>query len=185
MKRILLAAALATALASHAEDALLSDARRVAGAMPPKLLAVLATEIEKGGPEGAIGVCRDRAPQMAKAASEESGWAIRRVSLRNRNPKAVPDAWERAALEDFDRRMAAGESPAAIEKGEVVEQDGRKFYRYAKALPTQATCLACHGETAAMKPAVREKLADLYPEDKATGYREKQVRGAMSLRKPL
>jgi hypothetical protein len=135
--------------------------------------------------EGAIGVCRDRAPQMAKAASEESGWAIRRVSLRNRNPKAVPDGWERAALEDFDRRMAAGENPATLEKGEIVEQDGRKFYRYAKALPTQATCLACHGETAAMKPAVREKLATLYPEDKATGYREKQVRGAMSLRKPL
>ena len=39
---------------------------------------------------------------MAKAASEQSGWTIKRVSLRNRNPKAVPDAWERAALEEFD-----------------------------------------------------------------------------------
>jgi hypothetical protein len=33
---------------------------------------------------------------MAAAASQNTGWAIRRVSLKNRNPKAVPDAWEQA-----------------------------------------------------------------------------------------
>ncbi len=185
MKRSLLVLATLLALPAWAQDAHLADARKVAGAMPPKLLAVLATEMEKGGPEGAIAVCREKAPQMAKAASEESGWAIRRVSLKNRNPKAVPDAWERAVLEDFDRRAAAGENPATLEKGEVVEADGKKAYRYMKALPTQAACLNCHGDPAAMKPAVREKLAALYPDDKATGYREKQIRGAMTLKKPL
>ena len=61
-------------------------------------------------------VCREKAPEMAKAASEKTGWKIRRVSLKNCNPKAVPDAWEQAALEDFDRRAAAGESPAKLEK---------------------------------------------------------------------
>jgi hypothetical protein len=185
MKPALIAAALLAASPAFANDALLADARKVASAMPPKLLAVLATEIEKGGPEGAIAVCREKAPQMAKAASEESGWAIRRVSLKNRNPKAVPDAWEKAVLEEFDRRAAAGENPAALEKGEVVDLDGKSTYRYMKALPTQAACLNCHGDPAAMKPAVKEKLAALYPDDKATGYKEKQIRGAMTLKKAL
>ena len=117
----------------------------MASAVPPKLLATLTQAIDKGGPEGAIAVCRDEAPKLAKAASEQSGWSIRRVSLRERNPKAVPDAWERAALEDFDRRAAAGESPATLEKADVVVEDGQKMQRYMRALPTQALCLSCHG----------------------------------------
>jgi hypothetical protein len=185
MKRTLLAAALLTALSAQADDPKLDEARKVASALPPKLLAVLGAEIQKSGPEGAIAVCRDMAPQLAKAASEESGWAIRRVSLRNRNPKAVPDAWERAALEDFDRRAAAGENPATLEKGEVVADGDKKAYRYLKALPTQEACLNCHGDPANMKPAVLERLGALYPGDKATGYKVREIRGAITLRKPL
>jgi hypothetical protein len=139
----------------------------------------------RSGPEGAIEVCRDKAPQMARAASEETGWAIRRVSLNNRNPKAVPDAWERAVLEDFDRRAAAGEAPGTLEKGELVTEAGQKTYRYMKALPTAELCLGCHGAPASLSPAVRAKLAALYPQDKAVGYSAGQIRGAITLKKPL
>ncbi|NJD88509.1 MAG: DUF3365 domain-containing protein [Betaproteobacteria bacterium] len=184
MKKIAVAAALLATLPALADD-LLPEARKVATMVPPKLLAVLTTEIEKGGPEGAIGVCREKAPAMAKAASEQTGWSIRRVSLNNRNPKAVPDAWERAVLEDFDRRSAAGESPATLEKGEMVTEEGRQSYRYMKALPTLDLCLKCHGPQAALSPAVKAKLAELYPQDKATGYSVGQIRGAMTIRKPL
>ncbi|MCC6870655.1 MAG: DUF3365 domain-containing protein [Burkholderiales bacterium] len=163
----------------------IDDARKVASSVPPKLLAVLQTEIAKGGPEGAIEVCRDKAPAMAKAASEETGWAIRRVSLKNRNPKAVPDAWERAVLEDFDRRAAAGENPATLEKAEVVTADGKPVRRYMRALPTQELCLGCHGPADKLKPAVSEKLKVLYPEDKGTGYAVGQIRGAMTIKKTM
>jgi hypothetical protein len=185
MKRSLFAIALLASLPALADDPYIADARKVASALPPKLLAVLSAEIAKSGPEGAISVCRDQAPQLAKAASEESGWAVRRVSLKNRNPKAVPDPWERAVLEDFDRRAAAGENPFALERGEIVADGGQKTYRYMKALPTQEPCLNCHGDPAAMKPAVREKLGALYPQDKAVGYRANEIRGAITLRKPL
>jgi cytochrome c553 len=184
MKKIALAAVLLAALPATADD-LLPEARKVATMVPPKLLSVLTVEIEKGGPEGAIGVCREKAPEMAKAASQQTGWAIRRVSLKNRNPKAVPDAWERAILEDFDRRAAAGESPATLEKGEVVTEDGKKSYRYMKALPTVELCTKCHGAPEKLSPAVKAKLAELYPQDKAAGYAVGQIRGAMTIRKPL
>ena len=184
MKKIAVAAALLATLPALADD-LLPEARKVATMVPPKLLAVLTTEIEKGGPEGAIGACREKAPAMAKAASEQTGWSIRRVSLNNRNPKAVPDAWERGVLEDFDRRAAAGESPATLEKGELVAEEGKQSYRYMKALPTLDLCLKCHGPQAALSPAVKAKLAELYPQDKATGYSVGQIRGAMTIRKPL
>lgn len=181
-----LALALLATLPAFAEEIpLIDQARKVAVSIPPKLLEVLDEEIRAGGAEHAIAVCRDKAPAMAKAASEKSGWAIRRVSLKNRNPKAVPDAWEKAVLEDFDRRAIAGEKPTGLEKGELVTEGDRQVYRYMKALPTQDLCLQCHGTADRVSPAVQAKLKELYPDDKATGYQAAEIRGAITLKKPL
>ena len=122
---------------------------------------------------------------MAKAASEKTGWQIRRVSLRNRNPKAVPDAWEQAALADFDRRAAAGENPATLERAEVVSENGQSVQRYMRALPTQPLCLSCHGGQADISAGVQAKLQTLYPHDLAVGYADGQIRGAITLRRPV
>ena len=190
LRKTLLALALTAALpalpALAADEAqLLDEARKVATSIPPKLLEVLDDEIRKGGPENAIGVCSEKAPQMAKAASEKTGWAIRRVSLKNRNPKAIPDAWEKAALEEFDRRAAAGEKPTGLEKGELLTVGGQQVYRYMKALPTQDLCLQCHGTPERVSPAVQARLHELYPDDKAVGYSAAEIRGAITIRKPL
>lgn len=171
--------------ASANEVQLLEEARTIPQKMQPKLLEVLQGEILKSGHVGAISVCRDKAPRMAKALSEQTGWGIRRVSLKNRNPQAVPDAWEKTVLEEFERRLVAGEDPVKIDKGELVTVDGQKVYRYMKALPTQALCLDCHGKTNSLAPGVEARLKELYPDDKATGYGEKQIRGAITARKSL
>lgn len=169
-----------------ADEALMQEARQVATSLPPKLLGKLQEEIQKSGAAGAIPVCKDMAPQMAKEIAAQTGWKVKRVSLKARNEqRAIPDAWEQAALEDFDRRAAAGESPAKLEKGEVMEEGGAKVYRYVKALPVQSLCLSCHGATEQMGPAVKATIAEHYPQDRATGYREGQIRGAISVRKPL
>jgi hypothetical protein len=168
------------------EAAMMSEARSAAMSLPPKLVTALNEEIARSGPAGAIPVCRDLAPTMAKEVMANTGWQLKRVSLKPRNAqRATPDAWERAALEDFDRRAAAGESPATLERGEIVEQDGKRVYRYARALPTQALCLNCHGAPDALTPEVRARLREHYPDDRATGYREGQIRGAIVATKPL
>lgn len=168
-----------------AEAAWVGEARGVATSVPPRLLGVLREEIAKGGPEGAIDACREQAPVLARNASAQSGWTVRRVSLRQRNPKAVPDAWERAALEDFDRRAAAGEAPATLERAEVVPAaDGRREQRFVRALPVIELCTGCHGTAGRLSPAVVERLKALYPDDRAVGYRVGELRGAMTLRRP-
>ena len=161
-----------------------AEARQVSMAVPPKLLSVLQAEIARAGPEGAIEACRVEAPQLARAASQESGWSVKRVSLRNRNPKAVPDAWERVALEDFDRRAAAGEAPGKLEAAAVVNVDGKPTQRYLRALPTIELCTQCHGSADKLSPAVVAQLKALYPDDRATGYKVGDIRGAMTLRRP-
>lgn len=187
MKSILIAAAIlvmpfVTPLANAADDALLDEARKVATTLPPKLLASLQQEISKSGPEGAIPVCKDMAPKMAAEISQQTGWKIKRVSLKARNEaRAIPDEWEKAALEDFDKRAAAGEPPAQLEKGERIGNE----YRYVKALPVQPLCLSCHGPVDQLSPAVKSVLSQHYPNDRATGYSVGQIRGAISVRKPL
>lgn len=185
MKKFLLAATtliapFAAALAS--DDVLLAEARKVATTLPPRLIVALQEEITKSGPEGAIPVCKDMAPKMAGEISQQTGWKIKRVSLKARNDaRATPDAWERAALEDFDQRAAAGESPAKLEKGERIGNE----YRFVKALPVQTLCLSCHGPAEQLSPAIKAALGQNYPNDRATGYSEGQIRGVISVRKAL
>lgn len=187
MKALLIVAAVLVApfvtSFAHADgDTMLTEARKVATMLPPKLLASLQEEIRKSGPEGAIPVCKDMAPKMAAEISRQTGWRIKRVSLKARNDvRAIPDEWEKAALEDFDRRATAGEPPAQLEKGEKIGNE----YRYVKALPVQPLCLSCHGPVDQLSPAVKSALSQHYPNDRATGYSVGQIRGAISVRKPL
>ena len=192
MKRILnvsLLAALFLSMAvqtTKADDrVLLEEARQIATTMPPKLMAVLNEEIAKGGMASAIKVCREKAPQMAAAASEKTGWHIRRVSLQNRNPKAVPDEWETSVLREFDSLAAAGRDPATLEKTTIAAEGNQRSYRYMKALPTQALCLNCHGTGADIPADVQAKLRELYPDDKATGYQVGEIRGAITIKRAL
>jgi len=186
MKLILAACLALVVVPALADDAaLIAETKMTALGIPPKLLQMVQDEIDKGSYHGAIAACSDKAPKMAAAASQSTGWAIRRVSLKNRNPKAVPDAWEQAALEEFDRRRAAGENAAMMEKAEIVAEGDKRVLRYIKALPTQKLCLNCHGQADQMTAEVRSRLSEIYPADKATGYTEGQVRGALTVKRPL
>ena len=184
MKKLLITVTMLIApfLAHANEDALLDEARKVAMSLPPKLMVSLQEEIGRSGLEGAIPVCKDMAPKMAIEISKQTGWKIKRVSLKVRNDsRAIPDDWEKAALKEFDQRAAAGEQPSKLEKGAQVGTE----YRYVKALPVQALCLGCHGLPDQLSSEVKTALSQNYPGDQATGYTEGQIRGAISVRKAL
>jgi hypothetical protein len=97
----------------------------------------------------------------------------------------TPDAWEQRTLADFDARVARGEKPDALEAAEIVSEPQGRYFRYAKALPVAGLCLNCHGQAENVPAGVRERLAKEYPHDRATGYREGQIRGAISVKRPL
>jgi len=56
-------------------------------------------------------------------------------------------------------------------------------FRFMKAIPMAANCLQCHGTE--ISPAVSAKLTELYPQDKAVGYKEGDLRGAFVVVKNL
>lgn len=160
-------------------------ARALSAQLVQQLGATLKAELGTNGPEGAIAVCKDAAPAIAGNLSRQSGARVARVSLRTRNAMlGTPDAWEQTVLADFDRRVAAGEKPEAMEHAEFVDEPAGRYFRYLKAIPVQPMCLACHGATDSIPEGVKRKLAADYPNDRATGYAPGQIRGAVTVKKP-
>ena len=146
----------------------------------------LQSELRRSGPERAILVCKYSSPEVASALSRKTGWRITRVSLKPRNPSmGAPDAWEQGVLLEFDRRAAAGEKPEALEHAEIVREAQGSYFRYMKALPVREVCLACHGPAEGIAAGTRARLEAEYPFDKATGYHVGEVRGAVTIKRPL
>ncbi len=165
---------------AHGSTTLEQQAADLAAQFISRLKPQLKQAMAEGGPTRAVEICATQAPMIADALSAESGWSVRRVSLRQRNAsRATPDAWERTILEQFDRRQAAGEVPADLHFGET--RGGH--YRYMQAQGVEGLCLVCHGESIAAPIAAT--LEKYYPDDHATGYSMGQVRGAISLQKDL
>ena len=173
----------APALASNDLAPHIAEAKGVIKQFAGALGKELKGGMKSGGPVAAIGVCNTRAPDIAAAQSKASGWSIARSSHRLRNPANSPDKWEAGVIEGFLNRMDKGEPAKALEHAEVVNVDGRKMFRYVKAIPTGKVCVACHGAT--IKPEVEAKLKVLYPDDKARGFKIGDMRGVFTLMKPL
>lgn len=143
----------------------------------------LKTALRAGGPLNALSVCHTKAAPISSQVSKQVGFSVKRTSLKPRNSNNAPDDWERAVLEKFEQRKAQGENPKQLEFVEMVENNGQRQVRYMKAIPTRGVCLRCHGSEIA--PKVMNKLQELYPNDKATGFKVGDLRGAFSITETL
>jgi hypothetical protein len=165
------------------ETSELDQAKKATAAFARALKSELVSAMQSGGPIEAIDVCSARAVLIGEEVSLEQGMTLSRVSLRNRNPDNAPNEWQARVLDSFEARRVAGEAPGTLAWHEIADTGTGKEFRFMKAIPTGAICLQCHGETLATP--VAEKLAELYPEDKATGYSQGDIRGAFVVTKTM
>ena len=96
-----------------------------------------------------------------------------RASHKLRNPANTAPDWVEPVLEDY----LAG---SAVEPRTVSLGDGQAGY--VEPIRMKGLCLACHGSD--IQPAVRERIAELYPADQATGFAEGDLRGVFWVRFP-
>jgi hypothetical protein len=129
-----------------------------------QLSGKLMDAMSEGGPAAAISVCKVQASEIAKRVSEEHGLTIGRTGVRLRNQSNIAPEW---ASEMVD---AGIEEPSF-----VMLSDGKA----AALLPIklQAQCVMCHGPDDQITPDVKSRLAELYPEDRAPGFKEGDLRG--------
>lgn len=173
----------AAAAAAQNSGGNIEEARALVKAYAENLKKELKSALESEGAAQAIEVCHLKAPDIATEMSQQSGWTVRRTSLKVRILEDAPDKWEYKILKDFEQREEAGEDPGKMEYAEVTEKEGKRYFRYMKAIPTRQICLKCHGEE--IRPEVKKQLDSLYPYDQAVGFSVGDIRGAFSLAKPL
>jgi hypothetical protein len=108
--------------------------------------------------------------QYNKAMGE--GYSLKQTSLKFRNPANHPDAFEKEILKDFE----ANGYPKGKGRGEIVtNNDGSRTYRYMLPLYIKPACLQCHGDPKGERDIAR-KIKE--------GYKEGEIRGAISLKFP-
>ena len=85
-------------------------------------------------------MCNEKALDITRKISDETGMEIARTSHKLRNSKNAPYAWEQKVLQDFLKRNTAGEDLKTMEFYEVVEENGLSTFRYMKAIPVGGVC---------------------------------------------
>lgn len=164
--------------------ALAEEGKKIFMSFGETLKGHLKSGLESGGPAKALEVCHKIAPSVAEDLSNKHNVKLSRTSLKLRNPDNAPDAWEKNVLMNFEKRKAAGEDVKKIAYSEIVTENGQRYFRMMKAIPTaEKPCLACHGTN--IKAEIAETINSLYPGDQATGFKAGDIRGAFTLKKTL
>lgn len=155
---------------SKTDSMYLNEGNRLALATFDTLRISLQKAIAEKGFDGAVPFCNLQALTLTNTYKSDDV-LIKRVSLKFRNPGNAPDSLEREVL----NKLVAVQQPQIIRvsKNEV---------HYFKPIIMQAMCLSCHGDPKKdIQPKVKEEINRLYPDDKAIGYKEGELRGSWHL----
>lgn len=158
------------------EPDMLAQSQQKTTLFATQLKTELVNAIQSGGLEAGVSVCHTKAPEIAQSLSTD-GWSIGRTSVKTRNELNVADEWERQQLQDFDTRYKQGEAPSEL----VSVLSNEDSFRYMKAIPMDKVCLACHGKS--IDQSLQERIQQLYPTDRATGFSLEDIRGAFVVEK--
>lgn len=137
----------------------------------------LQSAIQQGGISNALPFCSLAASPLTAGMAGKHGVTIRRVTHKARNPTGQADPVELAILQQFEAalRAAAATNPPPL----VTNLTADTVTFFAPIVLNNELCLKCHGEPG--KDIAPENVAviqRLYPQDRATGFKLGDLRGA-------
>ena len=165
MFRIALIAAALVAGSAHAQDldALKVDTRKNALPVLPKVVGMMQGNRRCQGPVEAIPVCKEKALNCSGEQAAKTGWQMRRVSLKTRNPERGTPMLGGPPAGRFQhpRRQRREDRNARDRRGRHRErQAGLSLHR---AIPVGDVCLKCHGPVDKVDAGLKSQLAGAIP----------------------
>lgn len=128
--------------------------------------------ITNGGFAGAVSFCNLKVNEIMKNLQKSDGIEISRVSDKNRNPDNNVNEEELLIIDEYkqDLKDKLKTFPTLrATKTDII------FYSPIKILPL---CLNCHGDASTqINQETKNKIDQLYPEDKAINYKLDDLRG--------
>jgi len=132
--------------------------------------------IQKKGTLEALEFCNEKAYPLTDSMSVVHNAIIRRVSDKPRNAANQANMIELAHINSFKNDVKNNITPTPI----VDQMDDSVNVYYP--ITTNTMCLQCHGKpNNDIDPKTVDALRRLYPNDKAIGYENNQVRGIWSI----
>ncbi|HMQ06722.1 MAG TPA: DUF3365 domain-containing protein [Saprospiraceae bacterium] len=150
----------------------ISVAKDYAATLKSELGKNLMNAIQQGGPVYAIDFCQSRAIPITDSISAHFNTLIQRVSDKPRNPSNMATESEKLLIHQWAIDLQESEEIDPV----FVEHENQLTVYFP--IETHAMCLTCHGVKGKnINEPTLKKIESLYPNDLATGYGEKQIRG--------
>ena len=132
--------------------------------------------MKSGGPANAVTFCSQKAQDIVTKTNSELGKnvTISRITLKPRNEKHLAKGDEAKILSSLQTLKENGVQLPKI----LVQKVDDKHTRVYKPIIVKAKCLICHGTEDKLHPKAKEAIKTKYPNDKATGYKVGDLRGA-------
>jgi hypothetical protein len=154
-----------------------------ADALMQGLVSELRQAMDRDGIAAAVAFCADDALDLTDQiqGDHDPGLPLKRTTLRWRNALNAPDPWEERMLQYLDRLERT--HPDSVPT-QLTGRGPDGTLRYYRVLRTATMCLHCHGPIPAMAQDVRQTIRERYPDDRATGYAEGDLRGVIRVQIP-
>ncbi len=128
--------------------------------------------IQKKGTLEAIGFCNEKAYPLTDSMATVYNASIKRVSDKPRNRNNLANLKEIGYIKSFKNLVYQKQEVKPI--SEVLDNKVHVYYP----IVTNTMCLQCHGKLQTDISEINYKtIKRLYPNDKAIGYSENEVRG--------
>lgn len=132
----------------------------------------LLNAIQEKGTEGALEFCNAQAIPLTDSVSNALNTKVKRVSDKPRNPHNQANEFELSYIEEIKKLKLSGGNITP----QINEIDGKIIGFYP--IETNDMCLKCHGKIGdQIEETTYKKIKSLYPNDKAHGYTNDQIRG--------
>jgi hypothetical protein len=159
--------------------------RAAAGNFLSTLRSVLVHSMAQGAASAAA-VCADTAQTLTAQMGKQYGMELRRISLKARNAANVPTKREAQHLQVLEQMRSAGTLTDSTVLWDSFERDGVRVVQMIRPIVlSNGVCLQCHGKTGDVAPETASILNKRYPADRARGYAIGDVRGAVSVVRPV
>lgn len=162
-------------LTPELEAAAVAQGKAVVSQAFSLLSSNLQTALAEGGVSNALPFCSVAALPLTGSVGQGAGLTLRRVSHKARNPVNQADAVETVVLAQFQGALASSNAPSPVVTNLL---PGRVTF-FAPIVLKDALCLKCHGQLGGeIEPENADLIRRLYPQDRATGFKLGELRGA-------
>lgn len=158
---------------SGKSDVLLEKGKNITSSTFMALSSQLQKAMKEGGVSNAVKYCNVQALPITDSLAAIYDVEIKRTSDRVRNPQNTATAAELGVIKEYQNLLSKGDQ---LKPQVGKNEKGKTFYA---PILTNDLCLKCHGNKNEM--ASYDAIADLYPEDQATGYNSGELRGIWSV----